>query len=144
MCYFFFNLVFIFLIWIFVFLPFCTNFISFQFHPSIQIYSILIFFNFILILFIFLVLLLKLFFFSISPFNQRFIVFISFIFYFYPLSSHYYFFGSFHIILFFSQFHNSFLFSILSFNIWFAKDWVCSFFMYWASSLMTWVTGLKT
>jgi hypothetical protein len=98
---FFFNLIFILLIWIFVSLPFCINFISFQFHPSIQIYSILIFFNFILILFIFLVLLLKLFFFSISPFNQRFIVFISFIFYFYPLSSHYYFFGSFHIILFF-------------------------------------------
>jgi hypothetical protein len=92
----------------FFYLNFCfftlyTNFISFQFHPSIQIYSILIFFNFILILFIFLVLLLKLFFFSISPFNQRFIVFIQFIFYFYPLSSH---------LFFWILSYNSFFYSI--------------------------------
>jgi hypothetical protein len=30
------------------------------------------------------------------------------------------------------------------FNVWFVKDWVSLFFMYGISSLITWVTGLKS
>jgi hypothetical protein len=55
---------------------FFKKIICFQFYLSIPIYDIYLFFNLILIILIFWVFLLNRFFFSISPFNKKFIVFL--------------------------------------------------------------------
>jgi len=73
LCYWYFNLVLIFLKKNFCSWPFYRIVICFQFYPSILICHLLFFFNLVLILLIFLSLLLDLIFFSISPLNENFV-----------------------------------------------------------------------
>jgi hypothetical protein len=130
MLYCFFNLTLILLIFFIFFLdPFVKILLVFNFIIQFKL-TIYYIFQFDPHSFDFFILLFKFLFFSVSPFDWKFIVFLWFIFYFdfYPYSFNRYFLKYFWILFFYFRSFVWLFFFISSFNTWFVRDWVSWFF----------------